>query len=76
MVPQGNDSLFLCDCRRYFAGCGNEPLYDLFLSLIHISDRVKIEYILIVTGILFIIGTVFLIRDREIKKALQMENER
>lgn len=41
-----------------------------------LADRVKIEYILIVTGILFIIGTVFLIRDREIKKALQMENER
>ena len=38
-------------------------------SVMPLADYVKIEYILIATGILFIIGTLFLFRDNVLKKA-------
>ena len=35
-----------------------------------LADYVRIEYILIATGVLFILGTVLLIRDKTIKNLL------
>lgn len=36
-----------------------------------LADYIKIEYILIVTGLLFIAGTVFMMKDRVIKSCMQ-----
>ena len=37
-----------------------------------LADFVRIEYILIVTGILFVIGTVFLLKDKVLKTIVQV----
>ena len=39
-----------------------------------LADYVKIEYIVIATGILFVIGSIFLVRDRVIHKFLHPES--
>ena len=44
------------------------PLAMVFFG--PLSDYIKIEYILIITGALFLIGTIFLIRDKVIKNCL------
>lgn len=38
-----------------------------------LADFVRIEYILIVTGILFVIGTVFLLKDKVLKTIVQVK---
>ena len=39
-----------------------------------LADCIKIEYILMMTGVLFVAGTVFMVRDRVIRNFLKEEN--